>query len=77
MVERMTYAQAVGEKPLDSPAFVAGVDFDPYDEGEVEVVKLASERHRAETLEKLREENADLRAEVYRLRGYDGDGEEY
>lgn len=75
-MERMTYAQAVGEQPIGSPAFVAGDDFDPFDEDEVEVVKLASERHRYDRLAEaereiaaLQEEKAAMAAEIARLRG--------
>lgn len=70
--ERMTYRQAVGEEPIDSPVFFPGADFDPYDEDEVEVVRLASERHAADELARLRRENEDLRTELAgRSRVYD------
>lgn len=75
--EYMTMAQAVGEAPVGSPVFVAGIDFDPHDLDEVEVVKLASERHRYDRMRALEEENASLREEIAQLRGYDEHGEEY
>lgn len=37
-------AEAVGEAPPPPLAFVAGVDFDPSDPEEVEIVRLAAER---------------------------------
>lgn len=75
--EYMTYAQAVGEAPIGSPAFVAGVDFDPGDPEELEVVRLASSRHGIERIAHLEQENADLRNQLARERGYDEYGEEY
>jgi len=63
----MTYAQAVGEAPTGSPSFVAGVDFDPSDPDEVEVVKLASQTHGAERMRYLEAENARLRGLVENL----------
>lgn len=44
-----------------SPVFIAGVDFDPGDPDEVEIVKFAGQISRAERMEELREENAHLR----------------
>lgn len=64
-LERMTLAQAVGEEPFHGPAFVAGVDFDSYDEDDVAAVRAAGEVHRAEYVRQLEEENARLRAELY------------
>lgn len=62
--ERMTYAQAVGEQPFDSPVFFAGVDFDPWDADEVEVVRHASQLHGAEKMRHLEEEGSRLRSLV-------------
>jgi hypothetical protein len=76
-MERMTYAQAVGEAPIGSPAFVAGVDFDPGDPEELEVVRLASSRHGIERIEGLERQVADLKDQLARERGYDEYGEEY
>lgn len=46
----------------ESPVFIAGVDFDPGDPDEVEVVRFAGAISRAERMEELREENARLRS---------------
>lgn len=73
----LTMAQAVGEAPIGSPVFVAGIDFDPNDPDEVEVVKLASEQHRYDRISRLEEENRQLRSELARARGYNEYGEEY
>lgn len=59
--DSMTLAQAVGEAPFHGPAFVAGVDFDPYDEDEVAVVRLAGEFSRADRVTRLENEVASLR----------------
>lgn len=60
-LERMTFAQAVGEEPFHGPAFVAGIDFDPYDEDDVAAVRMAGEFSRADRVTRLEEENAVLR----------------
>lgn len=60
-MERMTLAQAVGEEPFHGPAFVAGVDFDPWDEDEAAVVRLAGEFSQANRMSRLEKENAALR----------------
>lgn len=58
--------QAIGEEPIPGPAFVAGVDFDPYDEDDVEAVRFAGEVSRADRMHQLEEENARLRARLSR-----------
>lgn len=65
MGDYMTYRQVVGEEPWRSPAFVAGVDFEPGHEDDVEAVRFAGEIHRAEYVRDLEEENARLRAALY------------
>lgn len=60
-----TMAQAVGEEPWRSPAFVAGVDFDPHDEDDVAAVRAAGEVHRAEYVRELEEKVDRLTAIVY------------
>ncbi|MFE5290176.1 hypothetical protein ACFRAQ_34855 [Nocardia sp. NPDC056611] len=64
-------AEACGEAPRRAPTFVPGVDFDPYDEDDVEAVKLAMDRDLADRNRALAEENARLRA----LLGEEDDGE--
>ena len=48
-----------GPSPL---TFTPGIDFDPSDSDEVEIVKLASERSMANRMRHLERENARLRA---------------
>lgn len=67
MEDFLTMAQAVGEEPIGSPAFVAGEDFDPSDYDEVEIVREASARHGRDTISRLEHENADLHSENRRL----------
>jgi hypothetical protein len=62
-----TLAQFVGEQPYESPAFVPGVDFDPWDPEEVEIVGLATEIHRHDKMRRLEEENSRLRARLAEL----------
>lgn len=65
MREHMTYKQAVGEEAWRSPAFVAGVDFEPGDEDDVTAVRFAGEIHRADYVRGLEEENARLRSYLF------------
>ena len=48
----------------DSPAYIAGVDFDPNDQDEVEVIQLATEWDKHNRIQALEAENASLRAEL-------------
>lgn len=48
-------------------AFTPGVDFDPYDPDEVEIVGLALEGNAADRIRHLETKNADLRALVETL----------
>lgn len=68
-------AEAVGEKPMRPPAFVAGIDYDGADPDEVEVVRLATETHRYERLRELEDENRRLRDEIARLHRRDEEDE--
>lgn len=61
-----------GER-IESPAFAPGVDFDPSDPEEVEIVKEASARHGSEKMAHLERENARLRSELARYQ--EGDDE--
>lgn len=54
---------------VPSNSYCAGVDFDPFDPDEVEIVKLASEWDRHYAMEKLERENARLRSRVAELEG--------
>lgn len=65
--EYLTMAQACGEAEVGSPAYVAGIDFDPDDDEEVEAVRLATERDRFDRIEQLERDNANLRATLARL----------
>jgi hypothetical protein len=49
---------------IESPAFVPGEDFDPLDPEEVEIVKLATSIHAAETIDHLRAECARLQSVI-------------
>ncbi|CAM4326410.1 hypothetical protein NONI108955_20990 [Nocardia ninae] len=65
--EYLTWEQAAGEVPI-STEFVAGVDFDPADFDECEIVREASARHGQERDSVLLRQNDDLRSEVAQLR---------
>lgn len=41
--------------------FIPGVDFDPYDEDDIEIVNIASGRDAADRIRHLEQENARLR----------------
>ena len=64
----MTMAQAVGDVPLGSPAYIPGVDFDPSDEDDREAVRLASQWDAYHADRRLERENEALRRENIRLR---------
>lgn len=63
-------AEACGETTHET-AWVAGVDFDPYDADEMDVMRLVWEREAAATNERLRRENAELRRRLAELTGED------
>lgn len=50
-------------------AFVAGIDFDPYDHDEVEIIKDVMDRHAGERADRLERENQRLRARLAELTG--------
>lgn len=54
---------------IESPAFIPGVDFDPTDSEEVEIVGYATEKHGAKKMRHLEEENLRLRALLEELTG--------
>ena len=56
-----TLAQVVGERPYESPEFIPGEDFDPFDPDDVEIGGLATMGHRADKMRRLEKENARLR----------------
>lgn len=53
--------QEDGRSP-EGLAFTPGVDFDPFDPEEVEIIRLASEKDAASRISRLEAENARLRA---------------
>ena len=59
-MERMTYAQAVGEAPPSPLVFIPGQDFDPGDEDDREAVRLAGEIDKADRERELRRQVRDL-----------------
>ncbi len=63
-MHRMTMAQACGEEPMPGLSFIPGEDFDPYDEDEREVVKLAMDIDRGDRMAALESENAILRRDL-------------
>jgi hypothetical protein len=72
----LTMAEACGEVEPRGVSFVPGVDFDPYDEYDVQAVRGAMENSRFDSLRRLERDNASLRAELARLSG-DHDDEGY
>ena len=67
----MTMAQAVGDHDYPALTFIGGIDFDPTDPEEVEIVKLATERDAHDRMRALEDENHRLRMELAALRGDD------
>jgi hypothetical protein len=74
-VDRLTFRQAVGEDPINSPWF-SSEDFDPTDPDEVEVVRLASQTHAADRIRELEDKVERLEAELAQARGEEDDGYE-
>jgi hypothetical protein len=66
----MSLAEAAGET-VHHRGWVAGVDFDPSDPHEMEVMDLVWERERLDELARLREENETLWRRVAELTGAD------
>ncbi len=64
-MERMSMAQACGEAPTPDTAWVPGVDFDPHDDEEMEVMREVWARDLHEKVARLEDENARLRAQLY------------
>lgn len=70
--EYTSLADACGEgRDNAGGGWVAGVDFDPYDAEEMDVMRLVWEREAADTNEKLRRENESLRRRIRELTGED------
>jgi hypothetical protein len=61
-------AQACGDAPIPGPAFIPGVDFDPFDPEDREIIADVMARHRMEEDRRVERENGYLRAENARLR---------
>lgn len=64
----LTMAQIAGDAPIPAPAFIPGVDFDPTDPEEREIIADVMARHRMEEDRRVERENGYLRAENARLR---------
>lgn len=58
-------AQACGEAPTLDTAWTPGVDFDPHDDEEMEIMHLVWERDLHDKVQRLEKENLRLRAELY------------
>ena len=65
--EYMTMAQACGEAPVPAAVWVPGVDFDPYDPDEMEVMRDVWEGERMSRIAELEIENDALRARLAAL----------
>jgi hypothetical protein len=76
-MEFITMAQACGEAPISSPGWVPGEDFNPFDDDDMEVMRLVWARESADEMARLRQENADLRARIAELAGDEYDGDAY
>jgi hypothetical protein len=73
-MQYMTMAQACGEAPILDTGWVPGVDFDPYDTDEMEVMDLVWQRERADSAAVVRRENTELRARLAAMDpDFDGD----
>ncbi len=68
----LSLAEAAGEVTHDR-GWVPGVDFDPTDPDEMEVMELVWDRERADTVDRLRADNERLRRQVAELTGDDGE----
>lgn len=63
-------AQAAGEEPVDeSPGWVPGVDFDPHDDEQMDVMREVWSREKADRATRLERENDRLRARIAELTG--------
>lgn len=66
--EYTSLADACGEgRDNGSAGWVAGIDFDPYDAEEMEVMELVWEREAHDSMTRLRNENAALRQTISSL----------
>jgi hypothetical protein len=61
-------AEACGEVEYGSRGWVSGVDFDPYDAEEMEVMQLVWDREKHDHVARVERENAWLQRENERLR---------
>lgn len=65
----ITMAQACGEAPILDTGWVPGVDFDPNDDDEMEIMRLVWDRDRHDRASRLERENQNLRARLAELTG--------
>lgn len=72
-MQTMTMAQACGEAPILDTAWVPGVDFDPSDDDEMEIMRLVWDRDRHDRADRLERENALLRARLADLEDAEDD----
>jgi hypothetical protein len=73
----MTMAQACGEAPILDTGWTPGVDFDPHDEEEMQVMHLVWQREARDNAARLEAENNRLRERIAELGGDDYDGDAY
>lgn len=64
-MEYRTMAQACGEVPMSDTAWVPGVDFDPHDDDEMEIMHLVWDRDLHDKVNRLEDENLRLRTALY------------
>lgn len=64
-------AQACGEAPILGTGWVPGVDFDPHDDDDMEIMHLVFEREVWERADRLERENQMLRAQLGYEFGYE------
>jgi hypothetical protein len=57
--------------PFESPSFIPGVDFDPNDPDEVEIIGFVTENHAHDRITRLEKENAELRGQLAEITGYE------
>lgn len=63
-MQTMTMAQACGEAPILDTGWVPGVDFDPTDDDDMDIMRLVWDRDRHDRADRLEAENRRLRARL-------------